>query len=48
MVISNLKEMENAFLELIENDTIRAQKGLICSAFVQENRGATNTILKKV
>lgn len=47
-VISNLKELENAFLALIENDTIRAEKGLICSAFVQENRGATNTILKKI
>jgi 3-deoxy-D-manno-octulosonic-acid transferase len=44
--ISNQKELNDAFSNLISNDAIRHEKGHICSTFVQMNKGATEVILK--
>ena len=46
--ISNQKEMNEAFENLIHNEDIRAEKGHICSTFVQMNKGATAIILKHI
>ena len=44
--ISNQKELNDAFSNLISNADIRYEKGHICSTFVQMNKGATEVILK--
>ena len=44
--ISNQKELNEAFDNLISNEDIRHEKGHICETFVQMNKGATVTILK--
>jgi 3-deoxy-D-manno-octulosonic-acid transferase len=44
--ISTPTELNQAFENLIQNETIRNEKGHICSTFVQMNRGATASILK--
>jgi len=46
--IHDFKELETAFSTLIQNTTIREQKGKICSEFVQKNKGATNCILTQI
>ncbi len=46
--ISNQKELNEAFDNLISNDDIRHEKGHICETFVQMNKGATVTILKNI
>jgi 3-deoxy-D-manno-octulosonic-acid transferase len=46
--ISNKNELVDAFSSLIPNDTIRQEKGHICSAFVQISKGATAIILKHI
>jgi 3-deoxy-D-manno-octulosonic-acid transferase len=46
--ISNKKELEDAFTNLIQNDEIRQENGHICSTFVQMNKGATAVILKHI
>ena len=46
--ISNQKEMDEAFENLIHNEDIRAEKGHICSTFVQMNKNATQIILDKI
>lgn len=43
--ISNQKELNDAFSNLIFNEDIRLEKGHICSTFVQMNKGATDVIL---
>lgn len=48
ITISNQKELNEAFKNLIQNEDIRLEKGHICSTFVQMNKGATNIILKKI
>ncbi len=42
--ISSQSELNQAFDTLINNETIRREKGQCCSAFVQMNQGATATI----
>lgn len=44
----NLAELTLEFNELLNNTTIRKEKGEICSAFVQNNKGATQMILKQI
>lgn len=44
--ISNQKQLEEAFEYLIQNPTIRHEKGHICNTFVQMNQGATAIIMK--
>ncbi len=46
--ISNQKELNEAFDNLIANQDIRLEKGHICSTFVQMNKGATDVILKSI
>jgi len=46
--ISNPKELQDAFDNLISNDDIRHEKGHICESFVQMNKGATDIILKHI
>ena len=46
--ISNQKELNEAFDNLIANEDIRQEKGHICSTFVQMNKGATDVILKSI
>ncbi len=46
--ISNQKEMNEAFENLIHNEDIRAEKGHICSTFVQMNKNATQIILDTI
>lgn len=46
--ISNEKELVDAFSNLIASYDLRHEKGRICSAFVQMNKGATNIIMKSI
>jgi len=46
--ISNQKELNEAFDHLIQNTAIRAEKGHICSTFVQMNKNATSIIVAKI
>lgn len=46
--ISNQKELNEAFENLIRNEAIRFEKGHICSTFVKMNQGATDVILKQI
>ena len=46
--ISNQNELNEAFENLIQNEDIRAEKGHICSTFVQMNKNATDIILKEI
>ncbi len=46
--ISNQKELNDAFSNLISNDDIRHEKGHICSTFIQMNKGATTIILNHI
>jgi 3-deoxy-D-manno-octulosonic-acid transferase len=48
IAISNKNELSDAFSNLIRNDSIRHEKGQICSTFVQMNEGATAIILKYI
>ncbi len=43
--ISNQKELNDAFDNLISNEDIRHEKGHICATFVQMNKGATEVIV---
>lgn len=46
--ISNQKELNETFSNLIQNDDIRYEKGHICSTFVQMNQNATNSIVNHI
>ena len=46
--ISNQKELNEAFDNLISNEDIQHEKGHICETFVQMNKGATVTILQNI
>jgi 3-deoxy-D-manno-octulosonic-acid transferase len=46
--ISNQIELNDAFENLIQNEDIRAEKGHICSTFVQMNKNATQIILNEI
>ena len=46
--ISTQKELDEALENLIRNEDIRAEKGHICSTFVQMNQGATEIILTNI
>ena len=46
--ISNQEELNEAFDNLISNEDIRYEKGLICGTFVQMNKGASEIILKNI
>ncbi|MES2238720.1 MAG: glycosyltransferase N-terminal domain-containing protein [Bacteroidota bacterium] len=46
--ISDENGLNQAFETLITDDMIRSQKGIICSNFVKNNKGATNIILGNI
>ncbi|MBP6181151.1 glycosyltransferase N-terminal domain-containing protein [Flavobacterium sp.] len=46
--ISNKKELDTAFTNLILNEIERQERGHICSTFVQMNKGATNVIMNTI
>ncbi|WP_432222335.1 3-deoxy-D-manno-octulosonic acid transferase [Flavobacterium sp. TMP13] len=46
--ISNAIELEHSFNKLISDVDLRKKQGLICSHFVQENKGATTTIFNAI
>jgi 3-deoxy-D-manno-octulosonic-acid transferase len=46
--ISNQISLNEAFENLIQNEDIRAEKGHICSTFVQMNKNATQIILNEI
>ncbi|MFV8344781.1 3-deoxy-D-manno-octulosonic acid transferase [Flavobacterium sp. ZB4P13] len=46
--VSNQKELNEAFENLIQNEDIRHEKGHICSTFVQMNKGATKMITSRI
>ncbi len=46
--VSNQKQLNEAFDDLIANNDIRQEKGHICSTFVNMNKGATEVILKNI
>jgi len=48
VAVSNQKELNEAFENLIRNADIRFEKGHICSTFVKMNQGATEVILKQI
>lgn len=48
IAISNQKELNETFSNLISNEDIRYEKGHICSTFVQMNKNATQIILNEV
>jgi 3-deoxy-D-manno-octulosonic-acid transferase len=48
VTISKKEELNSAFQELISNEYVRNKIGAIASSFVEENKGATNTVLKNI
>ncbi|QBN19700.1 3-deoxy-D-manno-octulosonic acid transferase [Flavobacterium nackdongense] len=46
--IANKNELTKVFSNLISDETLRHEKGHICSTFVQMNKGATNIILNQI
>ncbi len=46
--ITTQKELNNTFGDLILDDAYRSEKGHICSTFISMNKGATNSVLKKI
>ncbi|MFV5691534.1 3-deoxy-D-manno-octulosonic acid transferase [Flavobacterium sp. LT1R49] len=46
--VSNKKELDAAFTNLILNEIERQERGHICSTFVQMNKGATNVIMNTI
>lgn len=47
-VISNTVELKNSFDQLLYNESFYKEKSKICSSFIQNNKGATETIMKIV
>ena len=47
-VISNSDELKNSFDQLINDENFLKEKGQICKSYIQDNTGATNSIMKIV
>jgi len=47
-VISNSNELKNSFDQLINDENFLKEKGQICKSYIQDNTGATNSIMKIV
>jgi len=47
-VISNSDELKNSFDQLINDGNFLKEKGQICKSYIQDNTGATNSIMKIV
>ncbi|MFV8325130.1 3-deoxy-D-manno-octulosonic acid transferase [Flavobacterium sp. ZS1P14] len=48
IAVSNKKELDATFTNLILNEIERQERGHICSTFVQMNKGATNVIMNTI
>lgn len=48
MVISNKEELKQTFNRLLSDKNFFEEKGRICKSYIQDNKGATNTILKSI
>jgi 3-deoxy-D-manno-octulosonic-acid transferase len=48
IVISNKEELKHNLDQLITNESLLKEKGEICESYIQNNTGATNTIMKIV
>ena len=46
--VAKTSQVNNVFRNLILDDAFRSEKGHICSTFVLMNKGATNSIMKKI
>jgi 3-deoxy-D-manno-octulosonic-acid transferase len=47
-VISNSNELKNSLDQLINDENFLKEKGQICKSYIQDNTGATNSIMKIV
>ena len=47
-VISNSNELKHSFDELINDENFLKEKGQICKSYIQDNTGATNSIMRIV
>ncbi|MDW8849887.1 glycosyltransferase N-terminal domain-containing protein [Flavobacterium sp. MMLR14_040] len=47
-VISNSNELKHGFDQLVNDKNFLKEKGQICKSYIQDNTGATNTIMKIV
>lgn len=47
-VISNSDELKHSFDQLINDENFLKEKGQICKSYIQDNTGATNSIMKIV
>jgi 3-deoxy-D-manno-octulosonic-acid transferase len=48
LVISNKEELKHALDKLVTDKNFLAEKGEICRSFIQDNKGATNSIMEIV
>lgn len=48
MVISGLEELKQTFDQLITDQNFLITKGQICKSYIQDNKGATNRIMKVI
>ncbi|MEO7977526.1 glycosyltransferase N-terminal domain-containing protein [Flavobacterium sp.] len=48
MVISNKEELKQTFDRLLSDENLLINTGKICKSYIQENKGATNTIIKAI
>ena len=48
MVVSNTEELKDTFDRLLLDENLLIDKGEICKTYIQENKGATNTIIKAI
>lgn len=46
--VKNGSELQLAFDELLNNSTLKKEKGAICRQFITDNKGATNVILNTI
>lgn len=48
MVISSKGELKQTFNHMLSDKNFLEEKGRICKSYIQDNKGATNTILKSI
>ncbi|CAD0002626.1 3-deoxy-D-manno-octulosonic acid transferase [Flavobacterium salmonis] len=46
--ISNTENLKHAFNQLLSDNNFLEEKGKICQSYIQNNKGATNTIIKAI
>lgn len=48
ITISNIKDLKHNFNQLLSDNNFLEEKGKICQSYIQNNKGATNTIIKAI